>query len=278
MNLARVFAARFLFLACVFSPAAAHAEPESLRILFWNVRNLFDTHNDPRTQDNDFTPTGREKWTEERLSQKLAALSGILKTINPDIAGLAEVENIDVLRRLAGMSGYPHVYLVERTDQRGIDIGVISKIPLSSVENKGPGRGLLRFQVYGAHIAFAHWKSKRGGARQTSAKRVAAAKFAAGLEKQMLLMGDFNESPGEEARMILEKAGFVNVVQGPCSSYFSGRKKQCMDGAYLRSECLSASAEIARPQGLWLGRSTDPAVSDHLPVVALLKTCSPGQR
>ena len=35
-------------------------------VVFYNVENLFDTKNDPRTDDEDFTPSGDNRWDEER--------------------------------------------------------------------------------------------------------------------------------------------------------------------------------------------------------------------
>ena len=40
-------------------------------IAFYNVENLFDHYDDPKTKDDDRTPTGRDKWTEEIFEKKL---------------------------------------------------------------------------------------------------------------------------------------------------------------------------------------------------------------
>ena len=40
-------------------------------IAFYNVENLFDTKDEPGVNDNDFTPDGYKKWTEERYYEKL---------------------------------------------------------------------------------------------------------------------------------------------------------------------------------------------------------------
>ena len=39
-------------------------------IAFYNVENLFDTIDDPKTFDDDRTPNGRDKWTEEIYLKK----------------------------------------------------------------------------------------------------------------------------------------------------------------------------------------------------------------
>jgi len=43
--------------------------PEAQRlIMWWNLENLFDTHDDPSTNDSDFTPSGKLHWTEKNSS------------------------------------------------------------------------------------------------------------------------------------------------------------------------------------------------------------------
>ena len=34
-------------------------------VAFYNVENLFDTIDDPKTNDDDRTPNGKDKWTDE---------------------------------------------------------------------------------------------------------------------------------------------------------------------------------------------------------------------
>lgn len=275
----RSLSARPLLICALFLNIALLATPEqdhSLRIMFWNVHNLFDTANDPRTRDDDFTPSGKEKWTDEKLRIKIKALASVIREVNPDVGGFAEVENIEVLRMLGTEAGYPYAYLIERGDQRGIDTGVLSKTSLQELQNKGPGRGLIHFKIKGVTIAFAHWKSKRGGKNQTEEKRLQAARYAVTMTDRLLLTGDFNEGPHEKAREVLEEAGFRNLVTGPCSSFFSGKKgtsKSCIDGAYLRGECISGRAEIVHPHSLAQGSKPNPEISYHLPVVTILNFC-----
>ena len=47
-------------------------------IAFYNVENLFDTLDDPKTFDDDRTPNGRDKWTEELVGWSLETLPFIL--------------------------------------------------------------------------------------------------------------------------------------------------------------------------------------------------------
>jgi hypothetical protein len=38
---------------------------------FYNVENLFDTKNNPKTLDDDFTEDGKKKWDKKRYKQKI---------------------------------------------------------------------------------------------------------------------------------------------------------------------------------------------------------------
>ncbi|MBN2546839.1 MAG: hypothetical protein JXB50_13650 [Spirochaetes bacterium] len=92
---------------------------QSLRLLWWNIENFFDTKDDPKKDDTILTIYQYEN--------KLNDISEKLRKINADIAGIAEIENIEILKELAYESGYPFYYLIEGNDPRGIDIALISK-------------------------------------------------------------------------------------------------------------------------------------------------------
>ena len=41
------------------------------RIMFYNTENFFDTKDDPLTNDQEFLPTSKKKWTPSRYNEKL---------------------------------------------------------------------------------------------------------------------------------------------------------------------------------------------------------------
>ena len=41
-----------------------HTPTNTYTLGFYNLENIFDTENDPRTLDDDFTPEGPKKWTQ----------------------------------------------------------------------------------------------------------------------------------------------------------------------------------------------------------------------
>ena len=74
---------------------------EKARLAFYNVENLFDTINDPLTNDDEYTPAGTKHWHFGRYLEKL---DHIYKTITalgewnpPAVVGFCEVENRSVV-------------------------------------------------------------------------------------------------------------------------------------------------------------------------------------
>lgn len=103
----------------------ATQEPQYIRVGTYNVENLFDNVDDPHKADDPGPPV-----------ERLEALAAVIKAIDCDVLALQEVENLSVLRRfnaeyLAGL--YPEQVLVEGNDPRGIDVAVLSKLPVVDV-------------------------------------------------------------------------------------------------------------------------------------------------
>ena len=101
---------------------------------FYNVENLFDTHDDPKVElDEEFIPTAPKQWTEERLQIKLDNLSKVIRGMHggkgPDVLGLCEIENKAVIELLvAKLKPLGRDYRIVHQDSpsaRGIDCGLI---------------------------------------------------------------------------------------------------------------------------------------------------------
>ena len=54
-------------------------------IAFYNVENLFDTINDPKTFDDDRTPKGKDKWTSIVYKKKSKNIAKVISEIGRDI-------------------------------------------------------------------------------------------------------------------------------------------------------------------------------------------------
>ena len=71
---AHVFAAMAMLVGCLWLPLTTSAQTSSvpLRIGFFNAENLFDCQHDSLTDDFEFLPDGRRRWTHTRYHTKPA--------------------------------------------------------------------------------------------------------------------------------------------------------------------------------------------------------------
>jgi endonuclease/exonuclease/phosphatase family metal-dependent hydrolase len=119
------------------SSVQSYAGPR-LALASYNVENLFDTIHDEGKNDHDYLPGGKAQWTEQKLNLKLIHLARVIRSMNqgkgPDFISLPETENIRVLRMLANQLKdlKYRAYLVEGLDLRGIDVGILTRIPLAA--------------------------------------------------------------------------------------------------------------------------------------------------
>jgi len=213
---------------------AARSEPTTTRmhtdttlfVAFYNLENLFDTENDPRTEDDDFTPSGRSRWTPERLHRKLENIARAIRAMNdgrgPDIIGVCEVENARLLDMLAEEHLPPHEYRVvhaDSRDRRGIDVALLYREssmllrrttmhPVVLGTDVPPTRDVMEVSFERQGCAFTvlvnHWPSRRGGAARSSFRREMAASVVASVVDSLLaidalsdvvVMGDLNDTP-----------------------------------------------------------------------------------
>lgn len=193
-------------------------------VMGWNIQNLFDTHNDPYTKDEEYTPQGRFRWTKRILRNKLYNLTDILRRVNngkgADIIGLSEVENKYVLKRLAQHPnildlGYKYIYIKDAQDPRGIDVALLSRYKANKIKYifVYPGARYIlyaNFVIRGhkLHIFVNHWRSRRGGKKRSESRRIAAAKKCIQKVKQItrkdpyadiIILGDFNDTPDSKS-------------------------------------------------------------------------------
>lgn len=202
-------------------------------LVFYNVENLFDIHNDSLTFDDDYTPFGKYQWTQERYGQKLSNISKVLSEVGrkdtgsaPDIIGLCEVENRQVLDDLVNHPNLREnkygIIHFDSPDERGIDVALLYKksvfLPISFSSHRllltqeEEFRDYTRDQlVVGGlldgeklHFIVNHWPSRSGGEQRSRPNRIAAAKLNRRImdsiirEEPMakiISMGDLNDDP-----------------------------------------------------------------------------------
>jgi len=204
-----------------------------LRIMFYNLENFFDVHNDSITQDDDYTAFGMKHWGREKYNTKLNNTYKVIASVGgwepPEIIGVCEVENKWVMSEIAGGTplrkfNYKFIHY-DSPDPRGIDVALLYRpdkfkplfhqtlrivFPFDTTSRT---RDILYVKGLTStkdtlHIFVNHFPSKFGGAMVTIPKRNYVAGFlrtkidsilAISPEANIIIMGDFNDEPTDES-------------------------------------------------------------------------------
>lgn len=224
----------FLFLLAIAQ--CQTTQPQEFRAVgigFYNVENLFDTIDNPTTYDEDYTPSGKLRWTPEKFHQKIEHIGRVIARIGnenhvhgPSLLGLCEIENKHVLTELVQspilsplVYGFIHF---EGPDRRGIDVALLYRKkhfqPLTVKRYRLELKNVRQFPiptreqlvVHGilwdqeVTILVNHWPSRYGGRKKSAPLRVAAAQlqlrildsiYTENPKARILVMGDFNDNP-----------------------------------------------------------------------------------
>ena len=206
-------------------------------IAFYNVENLFDTINDPKTWDDDRTPKGRDRWTSVIYEKKLKNIAKVIAEIGfdltnqaPSVIGLCEIENRRVLEDLIKTESlikenYKIIHY-DSPDERGIDVAMLFKqnrfIVSSSktyplyLKRKDGSRDYTRDHLLVSgfldknpiHFIINHWPSRSGGQMRSEPSRILAGKLNKKIidsilqsnpKANIISMGDFNDNPSDKS-------------------------------------------------------------------------------
>jgi len=269
-----------------------------VKIATYNVLNLFDAVDDPY-HDDEGTPT---KPTNER--ERVAAT---IRALDADVLALQEVENRGVLEafvaELLPDLGYGHIVLFEGNDTRGIDVAVLSRLPVGPVTSyrhlkfpRADGtiasfeRDLLRVRIEPPDaltfdIFVVHLKSKRGRdgsddptlpirqAEALAVRQVLDDVLSEDPAARFLICGDFNDRIdslpmrtllGEGERALRTWATELPAEQ--CVSYNKEPFRSMID-FILCSPALAARFEPG--SYAIVAGSVESSGSDHNPVAAM---------
>jgi len=212
-----------------------------IRLLTTNFENLFDATHDAGKEDFTYLPlvvkrampeamawcekqTGfyREEcfnldWTQDVLKKKVARIAQVLKgsmgAALPDVIVVQEVENLNVLTMVARALGPQfRAVLIEGPDERGIDTGLLTRLPVQSsrlhafeTSTGRKTRGILEVVVRAGRksvtILSNHWPSQsnpdedRMRAGQLLLKVATAAQ---GRTDMVVAAGDFNTAADDQ--------------------------------------------------------------------------------
>ena len=230
----RFFLAIPIFFVSLFSLFSQNNSDKSpYKIMFYNVENLFDTVDDPATNDDEFTPSGDRHWTTKKLDQKIGNIAKVFVAAaewnSPALIGLCEIENQFVLEKLINhpllRNQEYRIIHKDSPDHRGIDVAILyrkdlfnptdySTIPIVN-EDKDTIATREILHVEGkftngkeCHFFVNHWPSRYGGLMETDSNRKLAAIclkqaidkiLIENPESNIICMGDFNDQPEDES-------------------------------------------------------------------------------
>jgi hypothetical protein len=210
---------------------------QPVRLMFYNVENLFDIKDDTIKNDDDFLPDGVMRWNFSRYHKKINSLYKTIVAAGdwnpPAIVGFCEVENRKILEDLiygTYLSKYKYKIIHEDSpDQRGIDVCLIYRddyadvidysywIPSRNKDEKFTSRSILytkmRISSDTIHIIVNHWPSRRGGVLAGEGLRISISEMIrekidsiikiSNSSAKIIVMGDFNCTPEDEEIMSL---------------------------------------------------------------------------
>lgn len=201
---------------------------QTVRVMFYNVENLFDTIDSPDTRDESFLPDGDYQWNGYKYYTKLQRISKVILNTGewdlPAVIGLCEVENRqvveDLLKRTPLIKFDYGIIHEESPDERGIDVALIYQkdmyTPIAhqalTIDFPDDPDDRTRDVLYATgligqdtlHFFVNHWPSRSGGQEASEPKRIRAAEvvrkavdslLALQSTAKIILMGDFNDGP-----------------------------------------------------------------------------------
>lgn len=221
-------------------------------VAFYNLENLFDTINNNGKYDKEFSPEGSYRWDGKKYWSKIKnigySISQMTTRTTPDgpaVIGVSEIENITVLQDLVKDPqikdrNYGIIHH-DSPDRRGVDVGLlynpkffrplrttnhvltIDSMPWFKTRDQMCVVGLLGNKVTGysrVAVIVNHWPSRRGGEKQSSYLREAAAKLTRSIADSLykidpkigvIVMGDLNDDPHNKS--VAETLGAVKNIE-----------------------------------------------------------------
>ena len=207
-------------------PSDIDDDQPAFTIATYNVRNLFDHHDDPYSSDE-------QTRTVPKPMEEVKALASVIRLLDADVIALQEVESRGVLRKFKNGLLKPLSYrtpiLYEGNDMRGIDVAFLSRLRVGQVTSHRHlqfpreggaitrfSRDLLRARVYPSDdfwfdLYIVHFKA--GWRKEDGQKRKAeAAMVREILDEELdrdpayrfMIVGDFNDRRESEVVKLIE--------------------------------------------------------------------------
>ena len=258
-----------VLIGLLFSIFCVSAEP--LRVVSYNVENLFYPEIDSLNPDTNFTPNGKYRWSYTRYYRKVENIAKVLTNIGQwdgvDIVGLQEVESAACLRRLCytlRRGEYDFVHY-DSPDSRGIDVAFIyRKARFDTIRTKALrvdlGEQTTRDILYVCgqttqkdtlHFFVCHLPSQLSGSAESEWKRIAAKQVLQRAvdsiltiqpQASIIVMGDMNSQPKDDL-LGLKNRMLPFTEQGKGTHKYQGQWT-CLDQFYT-TDNLDSTASVS---------------------------------
>jgi endonuclease/exonuclease/phosphatase family metal-dependent hydrolase len=257
----------------------------------------------PRNKPPYIKADGRSDWigwfslTTEQISDKaIENTARVINEVNADIMGLVEIEdrivlskfNENVISKIGGQE-YDHLMLIDGNDDRGIDVGIITREPyeiesiVSHIDDKDSigkifSRDCPEYRIKISQdkillVLVNHFKSKGYGSAATSdAKRKRQAQRVADIYKERLnqgfeyiaVIGDLNDTPGRDPLSpLISNSNLKDVMEldefesdGRDGTHGNGTASSKLDYILLSPKLVSLVERTGiERRGVWGGRN-----------------------
>jgi len=217
----------------------------SVRLATFNVENLFARYN----FNKNYKPVSNDGFTINDLAFDMydetdkEITAQALREVNADIVALQEIESLPVLdafnSRYLGTMNYRYRILIDSFDPRKIDVAILSRFPIISVQSHRHERNtsnsawlfsrdclVVTLDVNGKELILYinHFKSMLEGRNETHGRRKEQVdRVAAILDERwqakkykgnFVVLGDFNDYPEGNSALtsLIQHPGLENVV------------------------------------------------------------------
>lgn len=264
----------------------------------------------PKSGPVQVVATGRKDWIgwlelkTERVNEIATQNTArVLREIKADVVGAIELDNRIALLRFndqllpaVDAKPYKHVMLIDGNDDRGIDVGILSRFPIGTMRShvddrkaKAPvfSRDCPEYQVLlpsgeSLLVLVNHLKSKGFGTQNDSNKRrrrqaqrareIYDERRKQGI-KHIAIVGDFNDTPDSTPLrpLLANGSNLKDIFQHPTfkgdgrpGTFGNGTKSQKIDYILLSPELFTRvqHADVFR-LGVWGGKNGD--LFEHFP-------------
>lgn len=245
-----------------------------LKIATYNVENLFDD----KINGSEYSDFKSNRWNSAKYQQKLQKISRVLRELNADVVALNEIENQNVIKELANLSGYKF-YKFATLKGSPVGLGLLSRYRISDseiyvvpdVKTRPILMSRVEFEGHSIEFFVAHFPAAKNPIKH----RIAAAntmKKAVKNSKNGVILGDLNSNYGYKF-LLNGLDGWTNLWEFlpsyQRSSYKNG--KSAIDHIILSKDLMGKNLRYKDGSfGVFKANFMDDSYSDHYPLYATL--------